>query len=191
MANQSGTAVADTSREELPVSALEPKSVDGGAFSSTSRVSVNAGPPRDPQMSLPGHGGNPPSYPVDPATPISCDWSAVGSSGQCVGRRAWLASRLTAQASATGPRCRSLSGLITARIIWTCPSSTSSVMVLITLLSRSWKIAPGWPFTSCGCNATPIRNSRGKFEASTRATFSAPMTPRANAGALPPPSPTI
>lgn len=43
------------------------------------------------------------------------------------GRRACLTSRSIAQASATGPMCPSLSGLITARIVWICPSSTSSV----------------------------------------------------------------
>ena len=48
------------------------------------------------------------------------------SFGQSVGRRAWFASRRTAQASATGPRCPSLSGLITERIVWICPSRTSS-----------------------------------------------------------------
>src|SRR6266540_1595140 len=107
-------------------------------------------------------------------------WSAVGSSGQSVGRRAWVASRMTAQASATGPTCPSLSGLITERIVWIRPSSTSSVQVLSTLLSRSRKIAPGWPFTSCGSNSTPIRTNQGKVEASTRATFSAPMMPLAH-----------
>jgi hypothetical protein len=42
---------------------------------------------------------------------------AVGSSGQSVGRGAWFASRVTAQASATGPTCPSLSGLLTERIV--------------------------------------------------------------------------
>ena len=51
---------------------------------------------------------------------------AVGSSGQSLGRRAWFTSRATAQASATGPMCLSLSGLLTERIVWICPSSTSS-----------------------------------------------------------------
>ncbi len=50
-----------------------------------------------------------------------------GSPDQSLGRRAWFTSRLTAQASATGPRCLSLSGLLTERIVWICPSSTSSV----------------------------------------------------------------
>jgi hypothetical protein len=68
---------------------------------------------------------------------------AVDSSGQSVGRRAWFASRATAQASATGPTCLSLSGLLTERIVWICPSSTSTVKVKSTLPSRSWKIAPG------------------------------------------------
>ena len=43
--------------------------------------------------------------------------SAVSSSGQPAGRRAWFTSRATAQASATGPTCPSLSGLITERIV--------------------------------------------------------------------------
>ena len=60
-----------------------------------------------------------------------------------------------------------------------------------TLPSRSRKIAPGWPFTSCGSSVTSIRTSQGKIEASTRATLSAPMTALANCGALPPPSPII
>ncbi len=96
------------------------------------------------------------------------------SSGQSVGRRAWFTSRATAQASATGPTCLSLSGLITERIAWICPSSTSSTKVKSTLLSRARKIAPGWPFTSCGSTVTSIRTSQGKTEASTRATLSAP-----------------
>jgi hypothetical protein len=54
---------------------------------------------------------------------------AVGSSGQSLGRRAWFASRAIAQASATGPTCLSLSGLLTERIVWICPSSTSSAVV--------------------------------------------------------------
>jgi hypothetical protein len=36
---------------------------------------------------------------------------------QCVGWRAWFTSRATAQASATGPTCPSLSGLLTERIV--------------------------------------------------------------------------
>jgi hypothetical protein len=44
--------------------------------------------------------------------------------------------------------------LITVRIVVIRPSSTSSDQVLSTLLSRSWKIAPGWPFTSCGSQRT-------------------------------------
>ena len=63
-------------------------------------------------------------------------WSAVGPSDQSVGRRAWFTLRMTAQASATGPRCPSLSGLITARIVWIRPSSMSSAKVLRTLPSR-------------------------------------------------------
>ena len=74
-------------------------------------------------------------------------WNQLGqpqsSSGQSVRRRAWLASRAIAQPSATGPTCPSLSGLLTERIVWICPSSTSSVKVKSTLPSRSWKIAPG------------------------------------------------
>jgi hypothetical protein len=62
---------------------------------------------------------------------------------------------------------------------------------LTTLPSRSRRIAPGWPFTSRGSSLASIRASTGKFEASTRATLSAPITLLANAGALPPPSPTI
>jgi hypothetical protein len=64
-----------------------------------------------------------------------------------------------------------LVGLLTERIVWICPPSTSSVKVPSTLLSRSRKIAPGWPFTSRGSNVTSIRTSQGKIEASTRATF--------------------
>src|SRR6266516_7596934 len=100
--------------------------------------------------------------------------------GQSVGRRAWFTSRLTAQASATGPTCPSLSGLITERIVWIRPSSTSRAKVMSTLSSRSRRIAPGWPFTSCGSRVTSIRTSKGKFEASTRATLSAPTIALAN-----------
>jgi hypothetical protein len=53
------------------------------------------------------------------------------------GRRACFTSRAQAQASATGPTCPSLSGLTTARIVWICPPSTSSVNVPTILPSRS------------------------------------------------------
>ena len=49
---------------------------------------------------------------------------------------AWFASRAAVQASATGPTCPSLSGLVTVRIVWIRPSSMSSE-VLRTLPSRS------------------------------------------------------
>jgi hypothetical protein len=42
-----------------------------------------------------------------------------------------------------------LLGLITARIVWIRPSTMSSVRVLMTLPSRSRRISPGWPLTSC------------------------------------------
>jgi len=41
----------------------------------------------------------------------------TGSCGQSAGRRAWFTSRAAAQASATGPTCPSLSGLLTVRIV--------------------------------------------------------------------------
>src|ERR1039457_4778546 len=103
-----------------------------------------------------------------------------------LGRRARVASRATAHGSATGPRCASLSGLSTNRIAWICPPSTSIVKVLMTLPSRSWTIAPGWPLIWQGCMVASIAVSRGKMEASTRATLSAPVTLLARGGGLPP-----
>ena len=83
-----------------------------------------------------------------------------------------------------------LVGLITERIVWIRPSSTSSVQMLSTLLSRSRKIAPGWPFTSCGSTTPPIRANAETIAASIRATFSAPAIALPHCGALPPLSPT-
>src|SRR5262245_1873967 len=61
-------------------------------------------------------------YPYHEASVGAGVLGAVGSSGQSAGRRAWFTSRATAQASATGPTCPSLSGLLTDRIAWMRPS---------------------------------------------------------------------
>ena len=88
-----------------------------------------------------------------------------------------------AQASATGPRCLSLSGLATERIVWIRPPSTSNATVPATLPSRSRTIAPGWPFNAHGSTLASILTSNGKTETRTRATLSAPNTLLASAGA--------
>ena len=55
-----------------------------------------------------------------------------------------------------------MSGLITERMVWICASSTSRTRAWSTLPSRSRKIAPGWPLTSCGSNVTSTRAISGK-----------------------------
>jgi hypothetical protein len=77
-------------------------------------------------------------------SPLGCGPEAVLAIAAGTQRpRASLTSRWRAQASATGPRCRSLSGLATERTVWICPPSRSSANVKATLPSRSRRIAPG------------------------------------------------
>ncbi len=77
-------------------------------------------------------------------------------------RRAWFASRRTAQASATGPTCPSLSGLITARIVWICPSRTSSVQVSSLAVPVRGRSRRAGRSPRAAPRRTPIRTNGGR-----------------------------
>ena len=124
------------------------------------------------RASAPGH--DPATCPADP---LSRDWP-----------RSSLSSPRT---SASGPRCRSLSGLMTDRIVWTTPSAMSSEKTLMTRPFRSWTTAPGCPFTSCSCSRRRRARSICAADAARAggATRSRPTIGRGQDGLVPPPSP--
>src|SRR5262245_28931845 len=90
--------------------------------------------------------------------------------------------------SDTGPRWPSLSGLTTARIVWTTPSATSSPNTVNTRPAASYPTAPGWPLTQASRREVPRDRPRRKRPSSSRATRSCPCSGALIVCALPPPS---
>ena len=71
---------------------------------------------------------------------------------------------------------RSFSGLATARMAWTWPSSTSNAMTAIRPPSASQASTPGCPLTQVGRSEAPSCRVRSTWIRITSATWSRPKT---------------